>query len=348
MKILYTADAHEDNAMLQKAGRFGLEQKVDLWVANGDFINTPWALQDTFQKYMDALQELSNLREQTKFNGSLAELALELKNQKEEGWKNLGETYLALSNSAKDGMAEKYKKMAEVFDGLELPSLTLPGNYDNNELMQEMFENSLHLQKKDIKCNGSNLTIAGYGGADVCPMWIPQELVVPFNEHFKYDEKGNLTEINSEALAFFRHNLPNIMLTHAPPLRVLDYILNGQAKIQGDNQSRGGNYALNIYLEELQKQEEPSALWLFGHMHSSGVNRGVKKYSRTVLINPGSLSREFGAVKGTCTFSIIDLDGKDKKFEKAVIYGIDDPNGEIIPIEEYTISKRGLNKLELL
>ncbi len=349
MKILYTTDSHEDNAMLQKAGRFGLEQKVDLWIANGDFINTPWALRETFERYMENLNELYLQAQNKKFEGKLTDFAKELSEQNlSEGLQKIGAEYLYLSDVAREGMAEKYKKMAEVFDELELPSLKLPGNYDNNELMQEIFENSLHLQKKDIKCNSSNLTIAGYGGADVCPIWIPQEIVVPFNETHKFDDKGNLTEINSEALTFFRDNPSDIMITHMPPLRVLDYILNGQAKVQGDDSSRGGNYALNLYLAELQKQEEPSVLWLFGHMHSSAVNRGVKKYGRTVLINPGSLSREFGAGQGTCTFSIIDLNGKDKKFEKAVIYGIEDSNGEITPIEEYTVTERGLNKLELL
>ncbi|UZE94160.1 MAG: metallophosphoesterase family protein [Candidatus Pacearchaeota archaeon] len=348
MKILYTTDPHEDIAMLQEAGKFGLEQKVDLWLAGGDFIDIPWNLQESHDRYKKAVNELLRIREQRKFNGSLEELALEVAEQNvSSGLKQIGEDYIAMTGVAKNNMKERYKKMVKVFDEIDIPSKTLPGNYDNNELMNEIFENSLHLNKEELKLNDSKLTIAGYGGAPEWPSWIPHNLIVPFNEEIHYDKKGNVVGGRSEAVDFFRKNKSDIIITHTHPQSILDYILNGMGKVEGSNRSAGGSFGLRVYLNEIQEDKNPSFLWLCGHMHTSNINKGAKKCGKTVVINPGSLSRYRGAIKGAGTFAIIDTE--NKKFEKAIIYAVSDKENErIFPIEEYYITDRGFNKLELL
>ena len=159
--------------------------------------------------------------------------------------------------------------------------IAVPGNCDSPEIV-DSFEKSgtLDVHGKKLEVNG--LCFAGLGASNP----------LPFSTLYTYSEE-NIGLILDAVMGGC-----DIMITHTPPLGILDMSMFGH---------RGGSASIRKIVEKYRP-----ALHVFGHMHEAG---GAERIDSTVFVNAGA-ARDGNA-------AIIDLENRDTGLEVPDIEFID-------------------------
>jgi Icc-related predicted phosphoesterase len=245
----------------------------------------------------------------------------------------MGSKYQQYTIRARRVMQQKYKVLENILLTKTSSQIySLPGNYDMDLKFTSLHERDLHLRWHNI--NG--FKIAGYGGADVWTMGIPEKYIINYNAGIGTDDKKN------EMHVFFKAIRPDIIVTHQPAHGVMDrHVVRGTA----------GSPALRTFCDN-----NPVKLCLSGHMHNDW---GLRFVEDTVYLNPSNFgditSTSVEVTEGGYFFEIEMSDQGPEKvlykkfaneriFELAEYYKKD---GEWIEnvkdIERYSAHKRGEN-----
>ena len=149
----------------------------------------------------------------------------------------------------------------ELFGGLTVPALAVPGNCDPRSLVPVLDELGVNLHGRRVTVGGR--TFVGIGGANP----------TPFNTPFELSE--------DEILGMLRRTMERgaILVSHPPPRGVVDVVHSG---------AHVGSTAVRAVVEEY----EPP-LVLCGHIHEA---RGVAKLGPTTIVNPGAAREGHGAL----------------------------------------------------
>lgn len=145
-----------------------------------------------------------------------------------------------------------------------IPTLAIPGNCDPKQVLQVLdgYDVNLHSKCKKIE----EITFVGIGGSNL----------TPFNTPFELTEAEIKEEL--EALACMANN-NWVLVTHAPPYGTkLDQIAEG---------THVGSKSIREFIE----QKQPHVA-LCGHVHEA---RNTDRLGRTLLVNPGPISKGFAA-----------------------------------------------------
>lgn len=166
-----------------------------------------------------------------------------------------------LTNFGPLEVAESLLQRAKEFG---VPVVAVPGNCDPKQVLGVLDKYAMNLHGKCEKIE--DITFVGLGGSNL----------TPFNTPFE------LTEVEiQEELAALTCNTGDrwILVTHAPPYGTkLDQIKEGM---------HVGSRSIRQYIEEKQP-----LVSLCGHVHEA---RGVDELGKTVMINPGQISKGFAA-----------------------------------------------------
>jgi hypothetical protein len=145
-----------------------------------------------------------------------------------------------------------------------VPALSIPGNCDSKRVLQVLDKYGVNLHEKCQTID--NVVFAGLGGSNITPFKTPFELTE--------------AEIQEELAALTPSATDNwVLVTHAPPHGTkLDEIESG---------THVGSKSIRRYVE----QKQPSVLTC-AHVHEA---RGIEKLGRTIMVNPGPISKGFAA-----------------------------------------------------
>lgn len=145
-----------------------------------------------------------------------------------------------------------------------VPAFAVPGNCDPKQILQVFEKYGVNLHCKCEKVG--DVTFAGLGGSNL----------TPFNTPFE------LTEVEiKEELAALACNKEDrwVLVTHAPPYGTkLDKV-------------EAGTHVGSKSIREFIEQKQP-LVSLCGHVHEA---RGIDQLGRTLIVNPGPISRGFAA-----------------------------------------------------
>ena len=162
------------------------------------------------------------------------------------------------------GPDEDVEKMLQI---IERPIMAIPGNCDLQTILK-VLDNSkatnLHNKSQRI----GNITFIGLGGSNPTPFNTPFELQ---EDEIEHDLEKMVKEAENDP-----DNSTIVLLTHAPPYGTVDEIPIGHV----------GSIAIGTFLDRVD-------LIVCGHIHEA---RGIIKVGKTVVVNPGMVSKGNGAV----------------------------------------------------
>ena len=145
-----------------------------------------------------------------------------------------------------------------------LPTLVVPGNCDPKQILHVLDEYGVNLHGKCRRLD--NITFIGLGGSNL----------TPFNTPFEIPE-AEIQEEFAKLAPTLDENW--VLVTHAPPYSTkIDLI---------DDGTHVGSKSIRQFIE----QKKPLAA-LSGHVHEA---RDIDKLGRTLLINPGPISKGYAA-----------------------------------------------------
>lgn len=145
--------------------------------------------------------------------------------------------------------------IGSLFDRIDVPAFAVPGNCDPKETVDA-------LERSDCVClHGSSLTLgnislAGIGGSNP----------TPFSTPFEMTDK-QIDDILSSLVARMERRMHNVLVTHAPPLGILDLA--------------GGNH---VGSASVRKHMSSFDLVCCAHIHEQ---RGIAEESGVKVVNPG-------------------------------------------------------------
>ncbi|WP_094229171.1 metallophosphoesterase family protein [Methanolobus psychrotolerans] len=157
------------------------------------------------------------------------------------------------------------EKALELIDMFNPPILAVPGNCDHESIL-EVIENSraMNLHNRSVEIDG--IRFVGMGGSNPTPFCTPFEIQ-------ECDFETNLNNLMNEKE---KTDETVILLTHVPPYGILDKV--GDVHV--------GCKALSTFLDKAN-------LMVCGHIHEA---RGIKKYGKTIIVNPGMAALGFAAL----------------------------------------------------
>lgn len=174
------------------------------------------------------------------------------------------------------------EKALELFSLFDQPVLAVPGNCDHDSIIA-VIESSRAINLHNSSVMIDDVLFIGLGGSNPTPFCTPFEI-----QECDYEEKV------SRLISQPKGNAKRIItLTHSPPFGILDEVGNTHV----------GCKALNVFLDRVD-------LMICGHIHEA---RGIKKYGKTIIVNPGMAAHGFAAVIE------IDVDSEENN-EKENIY----------------------------
>ncbi|MGP8321175.1 MAG: metallophosphoesterase family protein [Methanosarcinaceae archaeon] len=149
----------------------------------------------------------------------------------------------------------------------EKPIMAIPGNCDLQTILK-VLDNSKAVNLHNKSERIGNITFIGFGGSNP----------TPFDTPFEFQE--NEIENNLEKLVEKEEDRQVesviVLLTHAPPYGTVDGIPVGHV----------GSTAIGKFLHRVD-------LIICGHIHEA---RGIMKVGKTIVVNPGMVSKGNGAV----------------------------------------------------
>ncbi len=177
--------------------------------------------------------------------------------------------YLELEAKTKDGLRNQYESIRQVLEAMPQTKVLVPGNWDCHCMDDSLAQFNLHNRaNKNFKVNGVHFI--GYGGSEDCPIEMPEEWLIPFNDGEAYRHLTKESEKDDATIA----------LVHCP---VAGYAGNGSR----------GSYALRAFMN----LRHPDLI-LQGHTHKTLMAKD--KETGTIISNPGNLGRyanhEFGTL----------------------------------------------------
>ena len=140
----------------------------------------------------------------------------------------------------------------DLFAGLPVPVLAVPGNCDPREILPVLDEMGVNLHGR--KATVAGRSFVGLGGSNPTPFGTPFEL--------SEEEIGRTLDRTMERGA--------ILVSHAPPNGFVDVVRSGE---------HVGSVAVRRIVEEFRPP-----LVLCGHIHEG---RGVAELGPTTIVNPG-------------------------------------------------------------
>ena len=145
-----------------------------------------------------------------------------------------------------------------------VPALTVPGNCDPKQILEVLDKHGMNLHAKCVELNGINFV--GFGGSNL----------TPFNTPFEFQETEIQEELEKLTCA---PGKKMVLVTHAPPFDTAADIT-----AQG---THVGSKSIRLFIE----QRQPLAA-ICAHIHEA---RSTDKLGRTLVVNPGPISKGFAA-----------------------------------------------------
>jgi len=271
MKIIYLTDIH---GSFSQVSILLFETVADVYIISGDLIDIPFYNIDTAIQYHDLQTYLKNLRKKMDKEDMVLEdfvdNLLDFPNVPEEIIGN-GSDYQQYTIRARRVMQQKYKVLENMFSLKQSARVfALPGNYDMDLKYTSLHERDLHLHWHDI----DGIKIAGYGGADVWTMGIPQRYIVHYNGGIGVNDRKN------EIYMFFKAVKPDIIVAHQPAHGIHDRL---------PYKGPSGSPALRTFCDN-----NPVKLLLTGHIHNDW---GFREVEGCIHLNPSNFG-EVTTIKG--------------------------------------------------
>lgn len=262
MRLIYCTDIH---GAFNEVGTLLTDTVADVYVIAGDIIDIPFYDMETAIRYHELQNYFTSLRRNMEQDDMVLEEfvdhLMEMPQTSDE-IQEAGSKYQQYTIRARRVMQQKYKVLENIL-GMKSESrvFVLPGNYDMDMKFTSLHERDLHLRWHQVE----GLKIAGYGGADVWTMGIPEKYIVSYRAGIGIDDKKN------EMSTFFRAIKPDIVVAHQPPHGIHDNI---------SWKGPSGSPALRNYLTTY-----PATLCLTGHIHTDW---GMKYEDGVVYLNPSN------------------------------------------------------------
>ncbi|AIF69937.1 hypothetical protein PAP_07740 [Palaeococcus pacificus DY20341] len=160
------------------------------------------------------------------------------------------------------GGREQAERLLTILEELGKPILAVMGNCDGRDVLELFEEKGINIHDKRVEFKG--LGIVGFGGSNI----------TPFSTIWEFDDG----HIRDSVERNYREG--DILLIHAPPYGTkVDKTYTGV---------HVGSKALKHFIEEKQPP-----LVICGHIHEA---RGVDEIGKTLIVNPGPLSRGHYAI----------------------------------------------------
>ncbi|MBA7613993.1 3',5'-cyclic adenosine monophosphate phosphodiesterase CpdA [subsurface metagenome] len=171
---------------------------------------------------------------------------------------------LLLGDLTNFGPANLAESLLERVKATGVSIFAVPGNCDPKQILQVFDKYGVNLHGKCERLG--DITFVGLGGSNL----------TPFNTPFELTE----VEIQEELAALAcTPDVNRILVTHAPPYDTkLDQIADG---------THVGSKSIRKFIE----QKQPLVA-LCGHVHEA---RNTEKLGRTLMINPGPISKGYAA-----------------------------------------------------
>lgn len=313
MKLLDISDVHGDLPVLESVKNHAQKREdLELIVCSGDYLGECLSFEEgkkekaAFEFINDFIRKHVQVNGKANFNGILNFI---LTNEEvPEGAKQAARDNIELVKKFDENAKEQYKKISEIFKQFPQQILTVPGNWDSPHYFKFFQEYDIHGKSKEI----AGIKFAGYGGANMIPVFVPYVRFINFDEETLHD--------------FLTEEDPDVVLTHVAPFGLQD---------KGSERDHDGSWAYLNYIGR-----ESPILCLVGHSHDA---RGISKDKDvlTHVINPGNLGKYEGS-PNSGTFYEIEL--SKEGIISAVPYKI--VNKEIIREDEYVDSINGKGKVE--
>lgn len=308
MKLLHITDIHGDLEALNSAKNYAQKRNdLELILCSGDYIGECLNKRDVekMQAAVNFIRSNIRINEPVPFAYVLQHI---LKEEAPEGLKKAANDYIEIVKEFDENAEEQYRKVIDVFKQFPQQVLTVPGNWDSPHYFKFFEEYDIHGKSKEI----AGIKFAGYGSANMLPVFLPYVRFIDFSEEELYDF---LTEEDSD-----------VVVSHIAPFGLQD---------KGSERDHDGSWA---YLDYIGR--ESPILCLVGHSHEA---RGISKDKdvNTFVINPGNLGHYEGS-PNSGTFYEIEL--SKQGIISAVPYKI--LGEEAIREDEYVDSINGKGKIE--
>jgi len=179
------------------------------------------------------------------------------------------------------GPPEVAESILDLAKGSGVPTFSVPGNCDPKPILQVLEKHGTNIHGKCGKLG--EVAFVGLGGSNL----------TPFNTPFELTE----VEIQEElAAASCATGEKWVLVTHAPPHGTLVDRINEGTHV--------GSKSIRQYIEQRQP-----LVALCAHVHEG---RGVDQVGRTLVINPGPISKGFAAEvtideKGKVNFRLLEI-----------------------------------------
>lgn len=152
----------------------------------------------------------------------------------------------------------------EIFNLVKHPLLAIAGNCDPTGIIEVLEEYDASLN--DAARNFKDVFLMGIGGSNI----------TPFNTPFERCEE-EIEETISQLQRKHSIKKPSVLLTHCPPLGYCD--LTHQGIHAGSSAIRNTASCFDVVI--------------CAHIHEA---RGIEYLNRTMIVNPGTASRGYGAL----------------------------------------------------
>jgi Icc-related predicted phosphoesterase len=338
MRIIYCTDIHGSYNL---TANLLFETVADVYIIGGDLIDIPFYSIDTAIRYHDIQSYLKTLRKTMKKDDMVLEdfvdNLLDSPNIPEDIIAK-GSDYQQLTIRARRVMQQKYKELENIISfKTNARIFALPGNYDMDLKFTSLHERDLHLTWHNL----DGTRIAGYGGASVWTMGIPERYIVRYRGGIGTSDRHN------EMYVFFKAVKPHIIVAHQPANGIHDRITHI---------GPSGSPALRTFCDNNRVK-----LCLTGHIHNDW---GFKYVNGCVYLNPsnfGEATTIQGEVSEGGFFFQIEIDNSDidniqiekvtlRKLVDNRIYDISEyvnTNGawsdDTIDLERYNARRSGIN-----
>jgi Icc-related predicted phosphoesterase len=270
VKILHFSDLHDDYAALDALKNYiNSRSDIGLVVFSGDLLGPCLSGKQAHDSHQDLETMIKSSDKKIESFEDLKTAMEKCRTSNNPKERKAAERYPAAEKSFDKTSSEHYQRFKAEISQIKAPTMIIPGNWDNPAKYAEILkENNIHGGVAKLE----NLVLAGYGGANMATLYVPQTRGMPYSdEQFK--------KILKEA-----H--PDIIVSHMPPKGMLD----GKEKI--------GSQALADYIQSAHPK-----LVLCGHSHGYGV----MKVDGTTIVNAGNLGKYFNQ-KTYGTFAEIEID----------------------------------------
>ncbi len=285
MRLIYATDIH---GSFNEVATLLFETIADIYVIAGDLIDIPFYSIDTAIHYHDLQTYLKSLRKEMDKEDMVLEdfvdNLLDFPNVPEEIIAK-GSEYQQYTIRSRRVMQQKYKVLENILTfKANARVFALPGNYDMDLKYTDLHERDLHLHWHNIE----GIKIAGYGGADVWTMGIPERYIVNYNVGI------GISDRNNEMYTFLKAIRPDVIVAHQPAHGVHDRLYKGPS----------GSPALRSFCDNNNVK-----VCLTGHIHNDW---GFKFIEGTVYLNPsnfGEVTTIQGEVSEGGFFYQLEFDG---------------------------------------